>query len=50
MGFYDPTEVRDNCGFGIIANVNGEPRQGLISTAVKALDRMQHRGGIGADG
>ena len=50
MGLYDPADVRDNCGFGLIADINGEAQQGLISTAVKALDRMQHRGGIGADG
>jgi len=50
MGLYQHDDVRDNCGFGLIANIHGEARHDIISTAVKALDRMQHRGGIGADG
>lgn len=50
MGLYQHDDIRDNCGFGLIANIHGEPHHQLINTAVKALDRMQHRGGIGADG
>ena len=50
MSLYQHDDVRDNCGFGLIADINGAARHDLISTAVTGLDRMQHRGGIGADG
>lgn len=50
MGLYQHDDVRDNCGFGLIADIHGEARHDLITTAVQGLDRMQHRGGIGADG
>ena len=50
MRLYHADDVRDNCGFGLIASIEGDARHDLISTAVQGLDRMQHRGGIGADG
>ena len=43
-------EHRDNCGFGLIAHLDGEPSHRLVRTAIGALDRMDHRGAIGADG
>ncbi len=49
MSLHQHDDVRDNCGFGLIADINGAARHDLISTAVTGLDRMQHRGGIGAD-
>ena len=50
MSLYQPTDSRDNCGFGLIAHTTGEPSHRLVSTAIEGLDRMQHRGGIAADG
>mgnify|MGYP001545137073 CR=1 FL=1 len=50
MSFYNPDDVRDNCGFGLIAHLEGEPSHKLVRTAIGALDRMDHRGAIGADG
>ncbi len=50
MGLYQNADVRDNCGFGLIANIKGEAKHELITTALHGLDRMQHRGGIGSDG
>ena len=50
MKLYNPNDSRDNCGFGLIAHVNGEPSHRLVTTAIQGLDRMQHRGGIAADG
>jgi len=47
---YDSTLEKDNCGFGLIAQVNGQASHRLIRTAITGLDRMQHRGGISADG
>ncbi|QBY04951.1 glutamate synthase large subunit [Thalassotalea sp. HSM 43] len=50
MQLFDPNFQKDNCGFGLIAHQEGEPSHKLIKTAISALDRMQHRGGINADG
>ena len=50
MQLYDPNFQKDNCGFGLIAHQHGETSHKLIKTAIHALDRMQHRGGIASDG
>ena len=49
-GLYNPEEFRDNCGFGMIAHVRGEPSHRLLATAIESLTCMTHRGGIAADG
>ena len=50
MQLYDHSVQKDNCGFGLIAHQHGETSHKLVKTAISALDRMQHRGGIAADG
>lgn len=50
MSLYNHHDVRDNCGFGLITQINGEPSHWLVETAITGLANMQHRGGIGADG
>ncbi|WP_394240262.1 glutamate synthase large subunit [Vibrio astriarenae] len=50
MALYDPSLDKDNCGFGLIAHMQGETSHKLVRTAISALDRMTHRGGIAADG
>ncbi|MFA0440517.1 glutamate synthase large subunit [Vibrio sp. 10N.286.49.C2] len=50
MALYDPSLEKDNCGFGLIAHMQGQPSHKLVRTAISALDRMTHRGGIAADG
>lgn len=50
MALYDPSLERDNCGFGLIAHMEGQASHKLVRTAISALDRMTHRGGIAADG
>lgn len=49
-GLYHPEEFKDNCGFGLIAHMTGEPSHHLLQTAMQALTCMTHRGGINADG
>jgi glutamate synthase (NADPH/NADH) large chain len=49
-GLYRPEDVRDNCGFGLIADMAGKPSHELLSTAIESLTCMTHRGGIAADG
>ncbi|WP_028773093.1 glutamate synthase large subunit [Shewanella waksmanii] len=50
MSLYHPSFERDNCGFGLIAQMDGEPSHRIVRTAIHGLDRMKHRGGIAADG
>ncbi|MGQ9425033.1 glutamate synthase large subunit [Gilvimarinus sp. F26214L] len=48
-GLYNLDEFKDNCGFGLIAHLRGEPSHRLLKTAIEALTCMTHRGAIGAD-
>jgi glutamate synthase (NADPH/NADH) large chain len=50
MGLYHVSDSKDNCGFGLIAHIQGESSHNLVQTAIEGLDRMQHRGGVAADG
>jgi glutamate synthase (NADPH/NADH) large chain len=49
-GLYTPGEFKDNCGFGLIAHMEGQASHDLLSTAIESLTCMTHRGGIAADG
>ena len=49
QGLYNG-EFRDNCGFGLLANVHGQASHDLLHRAIHALTCMTHRGGINADG
>ena len=43
-------DFKDNCGFGLIANINGLKSRKIITDSIEALISMTHRGGIGSDG
>ncbi|TKB54760.1 glutamate synthase large subunit [Ferrimonas aestuarii] len=50
MSLHQPNFERENCGFGLIAHMDGEPSHRIVRTAIQALDRLKHRGAVGADG
>ncbi|KKM66446.1 hypothetical protein LCGC14_1481060, partial [marine sediment metagenome] len=50
QGLYRPQFEKDNCGFGLIAQMDDKASHWLIETAVEALGNLTHRGAIGADG
>lgn len=50
QGLYQPDEFKDNCGFGLIAHMQGDASHDLVKTAIHSLSCMTHRGGIAADG
>lgn len=50
MALYQHSQARENCGFGLIAHLEGAASHRIVRTAINGLDRMQHRGGISADG
>ncbi|MDA3908240.1 MAG: glutamate synthase large subunit [Sulfurimonas sp.] len=41
---------KDNCGFGLVANIKNKASHKVLNDAVTALERMMHRGAIAADG
>jgi glutamate synthase (NADPH/NADH) large chain len=47
---YRPSFEKDNCGFGLIAHMDGASSHWLVKTAIDALARLTHRGAISADG
>ncbi|HDP89316.1 MAG TPA: glutamate synthase large subunit [Thioalkalivibrio sp.] len=49
-GLYRPEFERDNCGFGLIAQMDNQPSHWLVNTAIHALERLTHRGAVAADG
>ncbi|MCF6364285.1 MAG: glutamate synthase large subunit [Gammaproteobacteria bacterium] len=50
QGLYRPEFEKDNCGFGLIAQMDDQPSHWLVNTAIAALARLTHRGAVAADG
>jgi glutamate synthase (NADPH/NADH) large chain len=46
-GLIKKEEFKDNCGFGLIANINGVKSHKVIINSINALISMTHRGGVG---
>ncbi len=49
-GLYRSEFEKDNCGFGLIAQMDNQPSHWLVQTSVNALARLTHRGAVAADG
>ena len=49
-GLHDPAREHDSCGFGLIAQLDDAPSRQLVASALAALQRLAHRGAVGADG
>lgn len=41
---------KDNCGFGLVANIKNRASHKVLNDAITALERMMHRGAVAADG
>ncbi len=50
MTLYHASQAKDNCGFGLISQLDGVQSHLLIKRAITALTRMTHRGAVHADG
>jgi len=46
-GLYDPSQERDACGVGFVANIKGVPSHQILADAYHVNSRMDHRGGCG---
>ncbi|MFN3990973.1 MAG: glutamate synthase large subunit [Erythrobacter sp.] len=49
QGLYDPRNEHDACGVGMVAHIKGAKSHGIITQALDILDRLDHRGAVGAD-
>ncbi|MEM8813611.1 MAG: glutamate synthase large subunit, partial [Pseudomonadota bacterium] len=46
---YDPTQERDSCGVGFIADMHGRKSRSIVESALQILENLTHRGAVGAD-
>lgn len=46
-GLYDPSQEKDSCGVGFVANIKGQPSHQIMLDAYHLNSRMDHRGGCG---
>ena len=44
------TSFKDNCGFGLMADLKNRPSHNNLEDAITSLERMMHRGAVAADG
>ncbi|MBU2043780.1 MAG: glutamate synthase large subunit [Candidatus Omnitrophica bacterium] len=49
QGLYDPRFEHDNCGVGFVCNINGEKSYTIVKKGIEVLNRLKHRGAVGAD-
>ncbi len=47
---YQPAFEKENCGFGLIAHMDGASSHWVIEKSIESLARLTHRGAISADG
>lgn len=50
QGLYLPEFEHENCGAGFICNLNGKKTNQIIHDALEILVKLEHRGGVSADG
>ncbi len=49
QGLYDPANEHDACGVGFVANIKGNKNHAIVSMGLNILQRLEHRGAVGAD-
>jgi len=49
QGLYDPANEHDACGVGFVADIKGQKSFDIISQGLAILERLTHRGAVGAD-
>jgi glutamate synthase (NADPH/NADH) large chain len=48
-GLYDPSQDKDSCGVGFIADIKGRKSHKIVEDALTILLNLEHRGAVGAD-
>ena len=49
QGLYDPANEHDACGVGFVAHIKGQKSHNIIAQGLTILERLTHRGAVGAD-
>ncbi len=49
QGLYDPTFEHDACGVAFVARLDSPPSHEVVTKALDALERLEHRSAAGAD-
>ncbi len=49
QGLYDPVNEHDACGVGFVADIKGRKSREIIQQGLAVLERLTHRGAVGAD-
>jgi len=49
QGLYDPLNEHDACGVGFVADIKGRKSHSIVEQGLKILERLTHRGAVGAD-
>ena len=49
QGLYDPAFEHDNCGIGLVANIEGKASHTIVEQGVEVLVNLTHRGACGCD-
>ncbi len=49
QGLYDARNEHDACGVGMVAHIKGEKSHSIIEQSLEILNRIDHRGAVGAD-
>lgn len=50
LGLYDPQFEHDNCGVGLVADIEGRRSYRILRQAITGLVNLTHRGAVSADG
>jgi glutamate synthase (NADPH/NADH) large chain len=48
-GLYDPSEEKDSCGIGFVAQIKGIKSHDIVNRGLEVLENMSHRGAESAD-
>ncbi|MCB1317393.1 MAG: hypothetical protein KDK27_15625, partial [Leptospiraceae bacterium] len=48
-GLFDPADVKDSCGVGFVADVNGVKSRRIVELGLEVIKNIEHRGAVGAD-
>ncbi|MCB1175237.1 MAG: glutamate synthase large subunit [Leptospiraceae bacterium] len=48
-GLYHPDLDRDSCGVGFVVDISGQKSRRIIDLGLGSLNRLEHRGALGAD-
>jgi len=49
QGLYNPANEHDACGVGFVAHIKGDKRHEIVRQGLTILERLHHRGAVGAD-